>query len=495
VSAAATSEPAQDGRITPTDAFGWRFVTPLYMGSALNPINSSLIATALVPIAAAVGVSVGRTAVLVSALYLASAIAQPTGGKLAEEFGPRRVFLIGILLVLAGGVVGGLADDLMTLTLARVLIGIGTSAGYPSAMLLIRRRAEEVGLDAPPGGVLGGLTIAGSVTAAVGLPIGGVLVGALGWRATFFVNVPVALLTLAMAALWLPRDAPHVGSRTLTEIIARIDAAGIVGFGGSLAALLVFLTSLPHAHWPALGVAVVIGMVLVWWELRAARPFLDLRLLAANRALSRTYLRVALTMMCAYTVLYGVTQWLQAGRGLSAEDAGLLLLPMTAVSAALARPISTRNLVRAPLITGAVSCLAGSAGVLVLVTSTPIVWIVVITLLFGITLGASISANQTTLYSQVAADQLGTASGLFRTFGYLGSIASSALISIVFHTHVDDHGLHTIGVIMVSVSLLGLIVVLADRNIMAQDRVRRVNPDRARRRLPSPRPARVSQKR
>jgi MFS family permease len=161
-----------------TNAFPWRFVTPLYMGSALNPINSSLIATALVPIAAAVHVSVGRTAVLVSALYLASAIAQPTGGKLAEEFGPRRVFLAGILTVLAGGLVGGFGQDLTTLVVARVLIGVGTSAGYPSAMLLIRRRADAAGLGAPPGSVLGGLMIAGAATAAVGLPIGGVLVDA-----------------------------------------------------------------------------------------------------------------------------------------------------------------------------------------------------------------------------------------------------------------------------------------------------------------------------
>jgi len=53
-------------------AFSWRFTTPLFMGSALNPVNSSLIATALVPIAAAMHVSVGRIAVLVSALNLAS---------------------------------------------------------------------------------------------------------------------------------------------------------------------------------------------------------------------------------------------------------------------------------------------------------------------------------------------------------------------------------------------------------------------------------------
>jgi MFS family permease len=148
---------AAPNQVSGTNAFPWRFVTPLYMGSALNPINSSLIATALVPIAAAVHVSVGRTAVLVSALYLASAIAQPTGGKLAEEFGPRRVFLAGILTVLAGGLVGGFGQDLTTLVVARVLIGVGTSAGYPSAMLLIRRRADAAGLGAPPGSVLGGL--------------------------------------------------------------------------------------------------------------------------------------------------------------------------------------------------------------------------------------------------------------------------------------------------------------------------------------------------
>jgi len=119
------------------------------MGSALNPINSSLIATALVSIAAAVHVAVGRTAVLVSALYLASAIAQPTAGKLAEEFGPRQVFLTGIVTVLLGVVVGSVADTLTTLIVARVLIGIGTSAGYPSAMLLIRRWSAAAGLSAP----------------------------------------------------------------------------------------------------------------------------------------------------------------------------------------------------------------------------------------------------------------------------------------------------------------------------------------------------------
>ena len=106
-SQAAQSPPARTDEPA-TKPFSWRFTTPLFIGSALNPVNSSLIATALVPIAAGVHVSIGQTAALVTALYLASAIAQPTAGKVAEVFGPRR-------LVLAGGLLGGFAQDLLTL--------------------------------------------------------------------------------------------------------------------------------------------------------------------------------------------------------------------------------------------------------------------------------------------------------------------------------------------------------------------------------------------
>ena len=243
--------------------------------------------------------------------------------------------------------------------------------------------------------------IAGAATSALGLPLGGVLVDAWGWRTTFLINLPFALLALAMAFFWIPSDLPVEGPRTLREVAARLDMAGIVGFGGAMAALLVFLMGLPHPDWIALGMAVVAGTGLVWWELRASRPFFDVRLLGTNPALTRTYLRFALAGLCVYTVLYGLTQWLQAGRGMSSEKAGLLLLPMSALSALLVRPISQRNLVRMPLVVAAVTCLAASAGVCALTTGTPIAWIVVITLLFGVTLGTTISANQTALYTQV----------------------------------------------------------------------------------------------
>jgi MFS family permease len=452
---------------TKTNPFPWRFTTPLFIGSALNPINSSLIATALLPIAHGIGVPVGQTAALVSALYLATAIAQPTAGKAAEVFGPRRVFLAGIIMVGVGGLVGGFAQDLVTLLVSRVLIGLGTSCAYPTAMLLIRRRARDAGLDKPPGGVLGGLMIAGIATASLGLPVGGVLVGLLGWRSVFFVNVPVAVIGLVATLAWVQPDGP-LTKLSFRALAVRLDLAGITGFALAMTALLLFLFGLPAANWYLLGVSVALWIALVWWELRASAPFLDLRMLASNKALTRTYLRFGLAMLCLYVVLYGITQWIEAVRGLSETEAGLIVLPMTLLSGLVVSPVSRRNLVRFPVIAAAVACLIGSAGVLVLSADAWIGWIVVITLIFGVVSGFAAAGNQTALYAQAPADQLGTASGLLRTFGYVGSIASSAITGIVFHASVTDSGVHLIGWIMIAVSLVLVLASVLDRTLPAK---------------------------
>jgi MFS family permease len=156
-------------------------------GAALNPVNSSLIATALVPIAASLRVAVGRTAVLVAAVYVASAVAQPTVGRLAAAVGARRVFVAGAILVAVGGALGGTGTNIPTLVLARVVIGAGTAAGYPAAMLLIRQHSERASV----GAALGLVSIASQASIAVGLPLGGLLVAVGGWRWTFFVDVPL----------------------------------------------------------------------------------------------------------------------------------------------------------------------------------------------------------------------------------------------------------------------------------------------------------------
>jgi len=85
--------------------------------------------------------------------------------------------------------------------------------------------------------------------------------------------------------------------------------------------------------------------------------------------------------------------------------------------------------------------------------------------IFGIALGAGAPGNQTALYHQASASQVGTAAGLFRTFAYIGSIASSAITGIVFRTSVTDHGLHVIAIILVALGAVVLVMTLVDRQL------------------------------
>jgi MFS family permease len=442
----------------------------MLMGAALNPVNSSVIATALVSIAAAMHVSVGRTSILISSLYLTSAIAQPTAGRLAEEFGPRRVFLTGIAIVLVGGLVGGFAQDMQTLVVSRVLIGLGTSAGYPSAMLLIRRRASAIGLQSPPGNVLGGLAIAAAATLAIGPTIGGLLVGWFNWRASFFVNVPVTVVAFVMALLWIAKDSDTLRGRTAREVVARVDLLGVIGFGGAMTALLVFLLSLPGMDWTALAVSVAVSAALVFWELRAANPFFDVRLLASNPALTRTYLRYGLTLLGVYVILYGLTQWIEAAHGLSAYQAGLALIPMGVLSAVMARIVSRHVRLRLSLTVSALLILAGSVATLFLTSHTPLIAIIGVTGIFGLMSGSGNVTNQTALYRESPPEKVGTASGLLRTFGYIGSIASATITGLVFRTHVDDSGLHHVSLILIVIGVVVLLMTVLDRRLAASDR-------------------------
>ncbi|MCX5555581.1 MFS transporter [Streptomyces sp. NBC_00038] len=460
----------QQDRTPSEKPFGPTFVTPLYMGAILNPINSSMIAPALVAIAAAMHTTVGGTAILISSLYLTSAIAQPAAGRLAEEFGPRRVFFVGILLVLAGGILGAVARDMPSLVTARVLIGAGTSAGYPSAMLLIRRRAQAIGLQEPPRSVLGGLAVAGAATVAVGPAIGGLLIGGLGWQAAFWINIPVAGAAFAMAFTWIPKDSDRVRGRSPRALVSSLDLPGIVGFGGTLTALLVFLSSLPGPDWAALCISAVIAAALVGWELRAANPFLNVRLLASNLALTRTYLRNGLTLLGTYVILYGLTQWLEAARGLSAYQAGLVLIPMGALSAVSARVASRRSGVRGPLIASALLLLAGAVATLFLNSGTPLIAVIAVTAVFGLTSGASNVSNQTVLYKEAPPESVGTASGLLRTFGYIGSIASAAITGTAFRTNVDDTGLQHISWALVGIAAVVVVMTVFDRHLANTDR-------------------------
>ena len=234
--------------------------------------------------------------------------------------------------------------------------------------------------------------------------------------------------------------------------------------------LLVFLLALPRLDWIALAVAVVIAAALVAWELRAGNPFLDVRLLVSNLPLTRTYLRYGLGLLGVYVILYGLTQWMEAARGLSAFQAGLLLIPQGLLSAVTARVASHRKDVTKPLIVAAVLMLAGAVAALLLTSHSPVIAIIAVTALFGLMAGVHNVSNQAALYREAPAEKVGTASGLLRTFGYVGSIAAATITGTAFHSGVNDAGLRHVSLILIGIGVVVLLMTVLDRKLAKSDK-------------------------
>ncbi len=444
----------------PEVGFGPRLVAPLFVGSMLNPINSTMIATALVPIGRTFHAGAASTAWLVGALYLASAIAQPVMGRIADRFGPRRVYLAGLLAVGLAGLAGLWVPSLGYLVGVRVLVGIGTSAAYPAAMAMVRLQARR--LNQPtPASVLGALTVGSMVSAAIGPALGGLLVGLIGWQSIFVVNLPLALIGIVLALSWLPRD--RAEERAHDPLWRALDLPGIVVFALTLGVLLFFLMGLDNPNWLLFGGFVVLGAATSIVELRANAPFLDLRMVWRNQPLLRTYLRLILVNIVIYGVLYGYTQWLEDARGMSSEATGLLLLPMSAIAAVASAFGAKGRRVRGPLLIGTVVLLGGSVLLLGVNSSTGILLLIGIALLFGVPNGLNMVANQAALYDQAPAEQIGTAAGLSRTAQYLGAIFSSSLISLFYGSSASTGGLRELTWTFVVLSAVLLAITVADR--------------------------------
>ncbi|MFG2502971.1 MFS transporter [Streptomyces sp. NPDC048441] len=453
----APARPAADER----PAFGARLTAPLLLGSLLNPLNTTMISTALVAIGHDFGIGASDTVWLVSVLYLASAVAQPVLGKLADGIGPRRVFIGGLVTVVASGLVGAFAPGFGWLLASRLLLGVGTSAAYPAAMAVLRDESRRLGAPTPRM-VLGRLSFAALGSAAIGPTLGGLLVATAGWRGIFAVNVPVALIALGCALRWIPADGPRAAHEKGGGSSA-LDPLGTLLFTGALTCLVVFLLDLAHPLWWLLAPVAALSAALTWWQLRHPHPFIDLRMLGRNHALARTYLRHGLSYLVVYCVMYGFTQWLEEARGLSSLHTGLVMLPMSLAALACSLLGARTKGIRAPLSIASVLLVVG--GTLLFFTSggTPLAVLLLTGACFGIPQGLMGTSNQAAVQAYAPADAIGSAAGLQRTAQYIGAIAASGLIGLAYGQRADDGGLHLMAGVGTVLALALVALTLTDR--------------------------------
>lgn len=454
----------------PAGRFDRRLLAPMMLGAVLNPINTAIIAVALAPIGIALGAPASETVWLVSALYLATAIGQPLVGRLVDIFGVKRLYLAGGALVAVAGAIGLLIptthDSVWWLVAARVVLGLGTCAGYPAAMHLIRAEGKRTGV-ASPAIILTVLSVTTQTVAVIGPTLGGLLIGAWGWRATFAVNLPLGVACVILGWILLPRT---TGLEPAKEDRPRIDGLGILLFAVAMLALLVFLQNISIATLWLLAIALVAGAGLVGWELRVAEPFIDLRVLGGNGPLLLTYARALLTAIIAYTFVYGFTQWLEQGRALDPTVAGLVLLPVFAAGIVFALAFGRRPEVLWKLLIGSIAQLAAGILVLFMTGGSPIWFLVVTMLVLGIPQGLNNLAIQNTLYYQAQPERIASSAGLLRTFMYLGAIVSSVIYGNVYGARANTSGLHVLGWVVIGVATVFLLITMFDRSLRALGR-------------------------
>jgi MFS family permease len=432
-----------------------RYAASVGLGTLLQPLNSSMIAVALVAIGADFHAGT-ETQWLVSGLYLATAVSAPTAGRLADLVGARRVFLVGLSLVAIVSALAPFAPSLTWLIVARVLLGVGTGAQFPAGVAMIRRIADRRKASAV--GALGLLSVFAQTSAALGPSVGGFLVGTFDWQAIFLVNLPVAAIAGVAVLRLVPKDPPRPADDD-RKLWREIDLAGLVLFTLAMTALMFFLLSLAdHPSWWLPTAAIPLAAAFIFWERRATTPFVDVRLLARSAPLSLGYLRTMLTYVAFYAIFYGLPGWLEQGRGLDPTEVGLIVLPIAALGAitvAIATRLARRHGHRLLLIIGSAGLLIGGAALAFGVhAGTPIAVLVTISAILGVPNGFNGLGNQLAVYDAAPPEVAGAAAGLFRTSQYVGANLAAAAIALVFAGPATDAGLHRLGILVAVIATI-----------------------------------------
>jgi MFS family permease len=433
-----------------------RIAVAVALGTLLNPLNSSMIAVGLVALQGDFHVGLTQASWLISSFYLAASVAQPLMGRLADRFGPRRVYATGLVIVGSTGVLVLLAPGFGWVVAARVLQAVGSSAAFPAGLAVIRRLAG----GRPPAGLLGVISAANTGSAAFGPVLGGLLVSLVGWRGIFAVNIPMAAVALVFALRWLPADPPSASRLTLRDLVRELDLPAVGLFAVTMLTLLDFVLSLgSDPLWVLLLVLPLTIGQLIWHERNEPSPFLDIRALGANRRLLGVLGQQAGVQAMFYLIFFGLPLWLQRVRDFRPATAGLLMLPVSALAVVLT-PVAARVIRRlgAPVsvLVGSLGLALGAALLFAIDDESGVVAILLVGSVIGLPVAFNNIGLQAGLYAATPVHQAGIAGGLFQTGRYTGAILATALLGALFEQgEYSSAGLHQIGFVVL-VGALGL---------------------------------------
>src|SRR3954447_9350279 len=371
---------------------------------------------------------------VVDAYTLTLAAFTLTMGAFADRFGRRRLFVIGVGLFTLASLLCGLATSATFLHLARGLQGIGGAAMFATSLALIAQ--EFQGAERGTAIAAWGATIGGAV--AVGPLVGGALTDAFGWEWIFFVNVPIGIGTVILAATQ--------AGESRDPDARRVDWAGLVTFSGGLFALIYGLLRGNAEGWSSgvilgsLAAAAVLLILFVIVEWRQEDAMFDLALFR-KPAFSGVSLGTFAIGAGMFAMFLYITIYMQSVIGMTPLQAGVRFLPLTLF--AFIVPLATRNLVaklpaRVPLTIGLTMV---GVGLLLMRGAKPdSEWTTLLAgfMVSGFGIGLSNPSIASTALGVVPAARSGMASGINNTMRIAGVATGIAALGAVFQSKISD---------------------------------------------------------
>ena len=398
------------------------FVAAMFM----SIMDATIVNVALPTIGRDFGVAPTAVDGIAISFLVSLAVFIPASGWLGDRFGARKVLLSAIAVFTIASVLCGLAWNLPTLVLFRILQGVGGGMLAPVGMAMLFRvfpPRERIRASAI-------LTVPTALAPALGPVIGGLLVTSLSWRWVFFVNLPIGLAALIFGLLCLePVTESDPGRFDLPGFLLSGLGLGLVMYGASEG---------PNLGWDSpvilgcLGAGAVLLAAMVVVELRVPAPMVGLRLLA-NRLFRSTSTVMVLASVAFLGTLYAVSLYFQDARGLDALGAGLSVFPealgVMAGSQLASRVLYPRIGPRRHLTLGLVGT-GLSIGLLALLgPDTSLWWARLLLFSMGLFMAQVFVPCQTAAFATISREATGRASTLFNTFRQLGGAIGVAVLT------------------------------------------------------------------
>jgi len=425
---------SDEGRLSPELL---RIAVVVVIGAVMSILDTTIINVALETLSAELDADLSTIQWVSTAYLLALATVIPLTGWAAERFGPKRVWITAVAGFVATSALCGLAWSAESLIAFRVLQGLAGGMVMPIGMITLAQAAGPQRM----GRVMSVVGVPMLLGPVLGPVLGGLIVEHLSWRWIFYVNVPVGLIGLALAARLLPP-----GRAKGLDDVTRLDWRGLLLLSPGVAMLVFGLSEIgSQGHvtagdvaWMAVGLTLI--AIFVWRGLRIERPLVDVKLFR-GRGFAAAGATVTIVGMALFGSMLLLPLYYQVARGASPVEAGLLVAPQ-GIGAALAMrfsgPLTDRVGGGRVVLVGIVVLMLGTLPFVLVDATTSYSVLAAGVFVRGIGLGFALMPAMAAAYATLRSDQVPRATPMLNVVQRIGGSIGVAVLAVILQRQIAD---------------------------------------------------------